>query len=483
MNDFQTVWEGFLKVIRHNVSPQNFKTWFEPICPLSLEHKVLMVGIPSRFFYDFLEKNYVPLIRKALDTTLGIEGKLEYTILEEPKNTWQSPLFPDLNTPKRAQGFQANSGQAKDFLGGLKDSPINPFQRPQFTPEDMSSQLKVDYTFETLVAGSCNQLAYAAAESIAERLGTTSFNPFVVYGGVGFGKTHLVQALGNHAKTLNAKNSVLYVSSDQFTSQYIDAVKNGHAQGFSDFYMNFDVLIVDDVQFFAGKEKTQESFFNIFNVLYRSGKQIVITSDRPPRSMEGIHERLRSRFQCGLIAEVEKPDLEMRISIIKLKLQREGIEVADEIVRHLALNISSNVRELEGAIYSLIGRASFLKKGIDMDLAKYVLRKIIKRKEKEITVELIQETVAVYFKVSVDSLKATTRKKEIVLARQVAMFFAKEYTDLSLKAIGESFGGRDHSTVSYANKKVAQKGKTDSFYAKIINDISETLKIGIEEID
>lgn len=456
--DCYTVWENCLRVIRTHIAEQTYTTWFDPIKPLKLVDKVLTIQVPSRFFYEWLEEHYVHLLRKAIDASLGTEGRLEYTIIMEKQD---KPYLPTHNSPQFTQDDQAPQNNApvqkqkqKKSNYTITDSTEKKKKTSQF---NQSFQINPRYTFESFIEGDCNRLARSAGLAVAQKPGVTSFNPLMLYGGVGLGKTHLVQAIGNYVQE-NGQKKILYVSSDRFTNQFIEALKNNDLQSFTDYYMQADVLAIDDVQFLSGKEKTQEIFFNIFNHLHQSGKQIIMTSDCPPKELKGLQERLLSRFKWGLTADLKQPDLETRIAIIHKILQSEdnkNIEISSKVVEYLAHSIDSNVRELEGAIVSLIAKASLNQSQITMDLAKQTVQQIVQPVDSnEISIDEVQKYVGDYFGVSVEMLKSKTRKKEIVIARQIAMYFAKEYTGFSLKSIGYHFGGRDHSTVIHAIQTV-----------------------------
>jgi chromosomal replication initiator protein len=330
----------------------------------------------------------------------------------------------------------------------------NPFQMKDLDSLSLDSYLNPNYTFDNFVEGDCNRLARAAGYAVASKPGITSFNPLMIYGGVGLGKTHLVQAIGNFMKNKAIGKFVLYVSSEKFTSQFINSIKNNSLQDFMNFYMQIDILIIDDVQFLAGKEKTQETFFHIFNHLHQSGRQIVMTSDRPPRELDGVEDRLLSRFKWGLTADLQTPDLETRIAIIQKKVQAEGIEIDYEVIEYLAHSIDTNIRELEGVMISLLAQASLTRREIDLELAKTTLRHLVKDSQREVTINTIIEAITEYYKVRTPDLKGKSRLREIVLPRQVAMYLAKDLTNLSLKSIGYHFGGRDHSTVIHAIQTV-----------------------------
>jgi len=454
-SDVDIVWQNCLKMIRENISEQSYKTWFEPIVPGKLEGKKLTIQVPSQFFYEWLEENYVHLLRKALDYAIGRDGMLEYSIVVDSGNKQKNepPIavnMPPANTPQYAKPDNPQADVIK-----------NPFQMKDLDSLNLDSYLNPNYTFDNFVEGDCNRLARAAGFAVASKPGVTSFNPLMIYGGVGLGKTHLVQAIGNFMKNKANGKFVLYVSSEKFTNQFINAIRNNSLQDFMNFYMQIDILIIDDIQFLSGKEKTQETFFHIFNHLHQSGRQIVMTSDRPPRELEGVEDRLLSRFKWGLTADLQTPDLETRIAIIQKKVQAEGIDIAYEVIEYLAHSIDTNVRELEGVIISLLAQASLTRRNIDLELAKVTLRHIVKDSEREVTIDTIIEAVTEQYKVKITDLKGKSRLREIVLPRQVAMYLAKELTNLSLKSIGYHFGGRDHSTVIHAIQTVNDLMDTD----------------------
>lgn len=441
----EITWKKCLDVIKANISDQSFKTWFEPIIPYIFDGRKLTIQVPSQFFYEWLEENYVQLLRKALNEAIGKEGMLEYSIIVDSGNRSQNK--PPIAVNMTQSGTSSKLPPAPD---PHERQIRSPFDLRDVQNNNLESYLNPNYTFDNLIEGDCNRLARAASFAVAQKPSVTSFNPLMIYGGVGLGKTHMVQAIGNYVKKRMDNKFVLYVSSEKFTNQFINAIRENSLQDFMSFYMQVDVLILDDVQFLAGKEKTQETFFHIFNHLYQSGKQIVMTSDRPPRELEGLEDRLLSRFKWGLTTDLQTPDYETRIAIILKKLQHEGIHIDYEVVEYLAHSIDSNVRELEGVIISLIAQASLTRKEIDLNLAKSTLKHIITEIDKEITIDTIIDAVTEHFNVRAADLKGKSRLRDIVVPRQVAMFMAKNHTNLSLKSIGYHFGGRDHSTVIHA---------------------------------
>lgn len=469
-----TVWSACLDIIRDNVSAQSFKTWFEPIKPVNLKENVLTIQVPSQFFYEWIEEHYVTLLRKIIKRELGNEARLEYKIVVD--NNEKSPGTIDY--PNTKTGSTENTETS--FPLTLQGSNIkNPFVIPGLKKINIDSQLNASYNFDNFVEGDCNRLARSAGFAVAQKPGGTAFNPLVFYGGVGLGKTHLAQAIGNEVKHLYPNKTVLYVSSEKFINQFFDAVKNNSVNDFVHFYQLIDVLLVDDIQFFSNKEKTQDVFFHIFNHLHQNGKQIVLTTDRSPRDIEGIEERLLSRFKWGLSADLQVPDFETRIGILEKKMYADGIELPREVVEFVAYNINTNVRELEAALIALLAQASLNKKDVDVDLAKKIIKNFVKTLSREVSIDYIQKTVCEYFDVSVESLKEKTRKRMIVQARQLSMYLAKTYTKNSLKVIGKHFGGRDHSTVIHSCQAVQNLIDTDIEFKESVNDIQKKIQMSI----
>ena len=441
------IWDACLRVVQQNIPEDSFRTWFEPIRPLKLQGKVLTIQVPSQFFYEWLEENYVNLLRKALDYAIGRDGLLEYSIIVDKGNDSHQPLTMNVSPPK-SNNYGRSDNFATDPRYGSKS-----VQKDQDSMS-LDTYLNPNYSFDNFIEGDCNRLARSAGFAVAQRPGLTSFNPLMMYGGVGLGKTHLVQAIGNYIMNHFDNKMVLYVSSEKFTNQFLNAIRNNTIQDFTDFYMKVDVLAIDDVQFLSGKEKTQDTFFHIFNHLHQLGKQIIMTSDRPPRELQGLQDRLLSRFKWGLTADLQTPDFETRIAIIQRKIQAEGIAIDYDVIEYIAHSVNSNVRELEGVIVSLMAQASLTRREIDVELAKNTLKNIVMNEHKEVNIDTIQEIVADYFQVSIADLKSKSRKKEYVYPRQLAMFLAKEYTDLPLKSIGYHFGGRDHTTVIHSIQSI-----------------------------
>ena len=466
------VWENCLRIIKDNVPAQSFKTWFEPIKAIKLENKILTIQVPSLFFYEWLEEHYVSLLRRTIKHYLGVEGRLEYNIIME-KAEEKKPYT--INIPTSSNGELRN--QAVPMPVNINASIQNPFVIPGLKKVNIDPQLNPKYSFDNFIEGDCNRLARSAGFAVAAKPGGTSFNPLFLYGQTGLGKSHLVQAVGSSVKTNFPDKMVLYVQAEKFVQQYIDSVKNSTINDFVNFYQLIDVLLIDDIQFFSGKEKTQEVFFSIFNHLHTSGKQIVMTSDKPPKDLIGVQERLLSRFKWGLSADLQSPDLETRIAILQTKMKADGIILPDEVIEYVAHNIDSNVRDLEGALISLLAQSTLNRKEVDLPLARQMLKNFIKHSNKEISIEYIQKLVCEYFEIPVDAVKSKSRKREIVQARQISMYLAKSHTKASLKSIGQFFGGRDHSTVIYACQTVDDLIDTDKKFKSWVQDIQKKLKM------
>ncbi|WP_407429216.1 chromosomal replication initiator protein DnaA [Arcticibacter sp.] len=467
------VWNQCLQIIKDNIPTQSYKTWFEPIKALRLEGNVLTIQVPSLFFYEWLEEHYVGLLRKTVKKQLGDEGRLEYNIVVE-KSSSSKPYT--TNMPSTGNGSEAKY-QSIPVAVTLNKDIKNPFVIPGLKKLQVDPQLNPNYCFENFIEGDCNRLARSAGYAVAAKPGGTSFNPLLLYGGVGLGKTHLGQAIGNEIKRTSPDKLVIYVSCEKFCQQFVDSLKNNTINDFVNFYQAMDVIIMDDVHNFAGKEKTQDIFFHIFNHLHQSGKQVILTSDKAPKDLAGLEERLLSRFKWGLSADLQVPDLETRMAILKKKMYADGIELPSEVIEYVAHNIDNNVRELEGAMVSLLAQSTLNKKDIDLALAKSMLKNFIKHTSREISMEYIQKLVCEYFEVPVEMVKSKTRKREIVQARQISMYLAKSHTKTSLKSIGQFFGGRDHSTVIYACQTVEDLIDTDKKFKNYVQDIQKKLKM------
>ncbi|MBK7183980.1 MAG: chromosomal replication initiator protein DnaA [Bacteroidetes bacterium] len=468
------VWESCLEIIRDNVSSQSFKTWFEPIKPVKLSNSVLTIQVPSQFFYEWLEEHYITLLKKTIKKELGTEGRLEYSIVMENSHNSSKPFTVKIPTNSKKELKNPSVSMPID----LNQNTIrNPFIIPGLKKVNVESQLNANYSFENFVEGDCNRLARSAGFAVANKPGGTAFNPLLIYGGVGLGKTHLAHSIGIQIKNEFPNKTVLYVSSEKFTQQYIDSVRNNNQNDFVHFYQMIDVLIIDDVQYFAGKEKTQDVFFHIFNHLHQTGKQIILTADKPPVELQGFEQRLLSRFKWGLAADLQTPGLETRIAILEKKLYTDGIDLPKEVIEYLAYSITTNVRELEGALISLLAQSSMNKKAITLELAKQMIDKFVKNTAREVSIDYIQKVVCDYFDLPIELLKSKTRKREVVQARQIAMYFAKSMTKSSLATIGLHCGGKDHATVLHACRTVNNLMDTDKRFKNYIDELNKKISI------
>jgi chromosomal replication initiator protein len=471
------VWQNCLRVIEDNINKQSYQTWFEPIKAIKLENSVLTIQVPSQFFYEWLEEHYIQLLKKVIKNELGANGRLEYSIVMDSNYPSHKQPYAikvptsnrsDVKNPSVAMPVNINQNNTKEIP--------NPFVIPGLKKINVHSQLISSYSFDNFVEGDCNRLARSAGYAVASKPGKTSFNPLFIYSDVGLGKTHLGHAIGLQVKSNFPDKTVLYVSTEQFTQQFIEAVRNNNTNDFIHFYQMIDTLIMDDIQFLGGKEKTQDVFFHIFNHLHQHDKQIVITSDKSPVDMTGLEPRLLSRFKWGLAADLQVPDLETRIAILQKHLYRDGIEMPNEVIEHIAYSISSNIRELEGALISIIAQASLNKKEITLDLTRQMIEKYVKSNKHEISIDFIQKQVSDYFGIPVDKINSKTRKREVVQARQLTMYFSKKYTKSSLSTIGLHCGNKDHATVLHACRTVSNLKDTDKQFYKYMDDIDKKIR-------
>lgn len=467
-NDLNEVWAECLAFIEPQISPQNYQTWFLPIKPIRLEANLLVIQVPNRFFYNWLEDNFVHLLKGAINAVLGQHSRLEY-LIPKPKVSAKPFSNNTSNTTTKDDKY----GKSNINVDEIK----NPFVIPGIRKPKIPSNLKDSYTFANYIEGDCNRLARAAGLAIASRPGETSFNPLFIFGETGLGKSHLAHAIGNEVIRLHESKVVLYISAEHFTNQFIEAVQNNAINDFVNFHYHIDLLIIDDIHYFNNKLKTQDIFFHIFNQMHQRGKQIILTSDKPPKELQGIEERLISRFKWGLSADLQIPDLETRMAIIQSKIESDGIELPYNVTEFISYNIKSNIRELEGAVISLLAQAALNNRDIDMDLARDVIKHFVNNISKEITLDFIQKIVAEHFDVSVDMLKEKTRKRIFVIARQISMYLAKELTNNSLKTIGDFFGGRDHSTVIHSCRTVQDLLETDPEIKDSVNELIKKIKL------
>ena len=472
--DYEKTWEKCLEIIQDNVNAQSYKTWFEPIKPIKLNNSILTIQVPSQFFFEWLEEHYVGLLKKVIRKELGTDGKLEYHIVME--NIYGVKPY-TVRVPSTNKKDVKNPSVSMPLDMTSNTGIRNPFIIPGLKRVTVESNLNPDYSFEQFVEGDCNRLARSAAFAVANKPGETSFNPLLIYGGVGLGKTHLAHAIGIEIKKKFPGKTVLYVPSERFTNQFIDAIQNNNTNDFVNFYQMIDVLIIDDVHFFSGKEKTQDVFFHVFNHLQQNKKQIVMTSDRAPVDLVGIEQRLLSRFKWGLAADLQPPDLETRIAILEKKAYADGIDLPRDVMEYIGYSITSNVRELEGALISLLAQASLNKKQISIDLARQMIDKFVRNTAKEVSIDYIQKVVCDYFNLPIDLLKSKTRKREVVQARQIAMYFAKQLTKSSLATIGAHCGGKDHATVLHACRTVNNLMDTDKKFRHYIQELDKKINL------
>jgi chromosomal replication initiator protein len=446
------IWKECLEIIKKNVSNITYNTWFLPIKPYDINDRILKIQVPNNFFIEWIEEHYNTLINKTIQQVLGAQGKLVYIINDDDQ---EDPTLFDNQTIE-------TSHKSENIIDNGFDTNLSPL-----------------YQFDNYIKGESNQLARAAAIAISENPGQTSFNPLFIYGGVGLGKTHLIQAIGNNILKKFPSKKIIYLSADIFTTQFVEAIQSNKVGEFSSFYNNVDVLIIDDIQFLTGREKTQDLFFHIFNNLHQARKQIILSSDRPPKDLKGMSDRLISRFQWGLSADIQAPDFETRIAILKNKSTNFGISLSNEILDYIAYNITSNIRELEGCLLKLLANASFSGKEIDFELTRKTVKEISTRKAINISIDNITKVVCQEFKVDENKVREKNRKKEVVLARQIAMFLSKELTKSSLKTVGLHFGGRDHSTVIHARNNIERLTSEDISLNELVNGLRNKLELGI----
>lgn len=479
MLEHKAIWENCLSFIRDNVSGEIFETWFRPIVPLKLEGKILTLQVKSHFCYEYLEEQYIDLLRTTLRREIGEGAKLEYSVLMQsaPRGNNYRVSYPTQSKP----AIRRNPVNVEIKPKVTKNDEIkNPFVVPGVVKRiNIESQLNQKFSFDNFIEGECNKLGRAVGLSISQRPGSTAFNPLFIYGESGLGKTHLAQAIGIAIKSnpSTSDKTVLYVSAHRFQSQFTEAaVVRKNINDFINFYQLIDVLIIDDVHVFAGKQKTQEAFFQIFNHLHQTGKQIILTCDRPPSELTDLNDRLLSRFKWGLSAELKRPNIETKKNIIRNKLYNEGIELDNDVIEYLAENIKSNIRELEGSLISLLAQATFNKKEINIKLAQSIIGKIVQKTEPTtISIDKIENIVCTHLNIKKSEIHSKSRKRPVVQARQIAMYFSKKMTDLSLSAIGRSLGNKDHTTVLHACKTIESLLDTDVMTQTKIKEISAKL--------
>ncbi|MCP5061501.1 MAG: chromosomal replication initiator protein DnaA [Ignavibacteriae bacterium] len=454
--DSSKVWKEFLLTIKSSIPNLSYSSWFLPLKPISLNGSELKVLVPNDYFVEWIDQHYNTLINNTVEQVLGKEGKLVYIISEEEESDILD-LFSD--QPEKS----VVKSEPKEIVENTFENNLNPH-----------------YQFNNYVKGEGNALARAAAIAISENPGETTFNPLFIYGGVGLGKTHLVQAIGNTILSKFPEKKIIYISADNFTTQFVESIQTNTTAKFSKLYNSIDVLIIDDIQFLSGREKTQDLLFHIFNNLHQSRKQIILSSDKPPKEIVGMNERLLSRFNWGLTVDVQPPDFETRIAILKNKSDNFGIDLTNEILDLIAYNITSNIRELEGCLIKLLANSSLTSTPVDFELARKTIDEIsTTKREVSISIDNITKLVCKEFDVDDNKVREKNRKKEVVLARQVAMYLSKTLTQSSLKTIGLQFGGRDHSTVIHACNNIEKLASKDMSLNKIVSGLKNKLELGI----
>ena len=452
-------WNSCLEIIRDNVSQATFKTWFADITPLKYEGNTLTIQVKSNFVYEFLEGNYVDLLRSTLFKVMGTGTQLMYSVLTDKDNNLTMEVGTDsYNNRNNGSGNSGNS------------TP----QAMQETIQELDSMLINRYTFDNYVEGISNRLSRSVAISVADKPGR-AFNPLFIHGSSGVGKTHLINAIGARIKELHPELRVLYVSAHLFQVQYTDSILQKNFNDFMRFYQSIDVLIIDDIQEFAGLQKTQNAFFHIFNHLHLNGKQLIMTSDRSPAQLQGMEERLITRFKWGMTAEIEKPDLELRKSILRNKVYHDGLNFPEEVISYIAENVNASIRDLEGIVVSIMAHSTINNADIDINLARKVVGSLSNYEKKSIGIDNIIKVVSDYYAVEVSAINTRSRKREVVLVRQVAMFLAKKHLDMSTAKIGQYIGKRDHATVLHACKTIANLAETDKQFRNELNEIDLAL--------
>ncbi len=446
----QSIWDDCLRFVSSRIKPQSYTTWFSQTGGLNIEGNNFNISVPNKFVSEWLDEHYSNLITEALQIVTGKDYDIVFNV-------------------------NSNNSQPDEKTFRIENKPVNEASEAAQRAYIKTSSLNLRYSFDNFVVGESNQFAQAAAMAVAEAPGKTKYNPLYIYGGVGLGKTHLVQAVGNFVQEVYPNMKTLYISSEKFTSDFISSISSKSTNEFVNFYRNVDLLLLDDIQFFAGKESTQVQFFHTFNVLYQTGKQIILTSDRAPKDIGGLEERLLSRFHWGLVTDIQPPDLETRIAIIKNKSAADNMDIPDNVVVYIAEHITNNIRELEGSLIRLLAYASLTKKPITIEVASKILRDTIPEASKQLTIDTIIRKVAKSFKIPEAAIVSKKKTQDLVNARSAAMYLSRKLTNASLKQIGSEFSGRDHSTVIHAVNQVSDRIKTDQEYKSQIDDIINSL--------
>ncbi|PKN18252.1 MAG: chromosomal replication initiator protein DnaA [Deltaproteobacteria bacterium HGW-Deltaproteobacteria-6] len=446
----ESVWDKATKIIQEKVSKQNFDTWIKPIKIVAMEDKCVHLAVPNKFFKDWLMDNYLSMIKNTLHTVVGISVDINFILSKDKEKKPEAAILPFEQNQTHQGAHQTNRTKNISFLNG-------------------------NYTFDRFVVGPSNQFAHAASIAVAKQP-AKNYNPLFIYGGSGLGKTHLLNAIGLMTTVSHPDLNVMYVSAEAFMNEMINSIRYDRMPKFREKYRNIGLLLIDDIQFLAGKDRTQEEFFHTFNTLHDSGKQIVVTSDKFPKDIPNLEGRLRSRFEWGLIADIQPPEIETKIAIIEKKMQESKMELSQTVAHYIASQVESNVRELEGFLVRISAYSSLTNRKIDLDLVKEVLKKLIKHNNKEdVSVEEIIKVVAGKMNIKIADIKAHNKNKNLVLARQISMYLARKLTNFSYPDIGEKIGGRDHSTVIYANNKIINAIDSDSNLKKMIQDIEDSV--------
>jgi chromosomal replication initiator protein len=464
MNSFQNLWGKCLTVIKDNVPAAHYDTWFKPIIPLSYNNNTFTIQVPSQFFYEYLETHYADMLKLAIDREIGLGTMLNYRVVVD--NSTKATV--DYPTEK------GNSNVHAPLAVKQNAAAITPNFAPA-APQGLDSQLNARYNFDNYFEGISNKFVRVAGETVAENPGKTAFNPLFIFGPSGVGKTHLCHAIGQKIKERHEGMKVLYISAHDFCAQFVEATRRNTTNDFIFFYQNLDVLIMDDVQDMIGKEKTQNSFFHIFNHLHLLNKQLVLTSDKSPADMQGMEERMITRLRWGLPAEIMRPDLGLRKAILKGKAIYNDIKIPDDVIAFIAENVTENARDLEGIVVALQARAIIVGSEINIDVAKQVIEQTLRIERKPVTIQDVHDVVCNYYRLDKPELQAKTRKHEIVEPRQVAMYLAKKFTNKSLAQIGRLTGNRDHATVSHGIKVVESQMKVNRSYKAMIESLEEKL--------
>ncbi|MFI3296207.1 MAG: chromosomal replication initiator protein DnaA [bacterium] len=469
MNNVEVLWQKCLREIKSIVKETEFTTWFLPIVPIQFEENNLTLRVPSQFFYEYIEENYSAVMHSTFNRVIAPNVRLLYSIMVDHNNTNNgSVTLPTTNVTNISATSQPDN----------TNDQANPFVTT--TQCTFDPNLNINYNFENYIEGESNRLARAAGVAIAEKPGKTVFNPIFIYGGPAVGKSHLANAIGLQARLINPKLRVLYITANLFQIQFSDAVIRNQKNDFLNFYQSIDVLIIDDIQEFIGKTKTQNTFFHIFNHLHQNGKQLIMCCDREPGKLQGMEDRLLSRFKWGLTVEVKAPDFELRKSILRHKIYKDGLSISDEVVEYIAENVTDSIRDIEGVLISILAHSTIMNAEINLQLAKTIISRIVEtensKRDQPISMDKICNIVCQHYSISLDALNSKSRKRNLSEPRQVAMYLARNHTNTSLNLIGEKLGNRDHSTVLYACKTIQNQMDVDKIFTKQIHSLESQIR-------